>query len=343
MRGLAACWVLAYHANESVIVFVSPTGGQGAWAKNGSLGVDFFFVLSGFIIAYSCHRILESGRGFVDYAKARLIRIYVPYLPAGIGILFLYALFPHLSAATRSSPGLLTSLTLLPSNHPPALGVAWTLMHEIIFYAFFSLIFFSRAALWILMASWVALIVYYASLGLPLTLGQGLEPVLAPINLLFPLGVAVYYATRKGVATWMAVPAVVLGIIVVLFEVCQQQPNRLLLALGFALLVAAASSAWAQRWHPGRWVLLLGTASYSIYLIHASTISIALRGFRRFAPDAGPFLTFLGLALVGLAAGLVYYFVYERHALVIAQRLFTPKKRKDAAGIGIIEPLRPDN
>ena len=337
MRGAAACWVLLYHANESVIVFVSPSGGQGALFKNGSLGVDFFFVLSGFIIAYSCNRLLASGRGFADYLSARLVRIYVPYLPAGIGILCLYALFPHLSASARV-PGVFTSLTLLPSAHPPALGVAWTLLHEIIFYAFFSVIFFSRTALWLLMAAWVVAIGWCASQGIPLTLGQGLEPLLAPINLLFPLGVAVYYAIRNGVSQRVAVAAVAVGAVVVPAEACLSQPNRWLLALGFAAFVVAASSAWAQRWQPPRWLLLLGTASYSIYLIHAATVSICVRIFRRFLPDAGPFVSFIGFAVLGLAAGLLYYFVYERHALAIVRRVLAARRDDGGAG-GIDAPI----
>ena len=72
----------------------------------------------------------------MDYFHARLIRIYVPYLPVGIGMYLVDMLLPGLSESDRS-PGLLTSFTLLPSNSPPALSVAWTLVHELIFYGLF--------------------------------------------------------------------------------------------------------------------------------------------------------------------------------------------------------------
>ena len=317
MRGVAACWVLVYHANLSVTNFIDPGGGGHNLISNGYLSVDFFFVLSGFIIAYSSNRLLETGRGFADYARARIIRIYVPYLPVGIMMFLLYILWPNVSAANRS-PGLLTSLTLLPSNSPPALSVAWTLVHEMIFYAMFSLFFFSRRALWGLLVLWAVSIGYCAWRG-P-SLARGLEYLLSPLNLCFLLGVAVYYLTHKGVAARVAIAAAVIGAVVVLFEAGQQQPPRWLVALGFSALIVGASSATAQRWNPRRWMIALGTASYSIYLSHGPVLSIAVRGFRRVLPDAGSPTALLVISVVALAAGLVYCFVYERHALVVVKR-----------------------
>lgn len=142
MRGGAALWVLLHHSKQSVDYFVSDMGLQ-PWFANGYLGVDFFFVLSGFIIAFAAHRLLQRGGGLRDYATARIIRIYVPYLPIGIAIYLLYLLLPGLSEAARS-PSLLTSLTLLPDNRPPALSVVWTLVHEMTFYALYALLFVQR-------------------------------------------------------------------------------------------------------------------------------------------------------------------------------------------------------
>lgn len=122
MRGGAALWVLLHHAKQSVDHFVADMGAQ-PWFEHGYLGVDFFFVLSGFIIAFASHRLALRGGGLRDYASARLIRIYVPYLPIGIAMYLLYLLLPGLSEGGRT-PSLLTSLTLLPDNHPPALSVA---------------------------------------------------------------------------------------------------------------------------------------------------------------------------------------------------------------------------
>lgn len=341
MRGLAACWVLVHHANLSVIAFTPSSSGQSTWISNGYLGVDFFFVLSGFIIAYSSHRLLESGRGFTDYAKARLIRIYVPYLPVGVGMVLLYMILPQLSASDRA-PGLLTSFTLLPSNSPPALSVAWTLVHEIIFYAFFSLIFVSRVALWTLMASWAVVIVCYAWVGQPM--GRGLEYLLSPLNLNFLLGVVVYYLTRKGVATWIAVSAALASASVVFVVASQQHPNRWLVALAFAGATVAASSPWAQRRTIWSWLLVLGAASYSIYLIHNPVLSFAVRGFRHIATGAGSLSTFLVISLVALVAGLAYFHLYERHALAIVKRhLFAKKTDRTPTRVNSVDATHPEN
>ena len=65
----------------------------------GLLGVDFFFVLSGFIIMYA-HMDDERNTASVKrYAFKRLARIYPAYLPVGLGLIALYAALPGLSAA----------------------------------------------------------------------------------------------------------------------------------------------------------------------------------------------------------------------------------------------------
>ncbi|ULQ46704.1 hypothetical protein JN531_000070 [Flagellatimonas centrodinii] len=100
----------------------------------------------------------------------------------------MYLLFPGLSTADRS-PGLQMLLTLLPTDKPPALSVAGTLIHEILFYALYSLIFVSRRLLWVLLAAWAGLISYHAVDGQPLQ--SALRYVLSPLNLCFLLGVVV--------------------------------------------------------------------------------------------------------------------------------------------------------
>lgn len=321
MRALAACWVLVHHAKQSVSAFVGPLplGASSTVIANGYLGVDFFFVLSGFIIAFSSQRLLEAGRGFGDYARARLIRIYVPYLPIGIGVLLLYQLFPDLSAADRS-PGLLTSLTLLPTDKPPALSVAWTLIHEMLFYALYSLIFVSRRLLWVLLAAWAGLIAYHAVDGQPLQ--SALRYVLSPLNLCFLLGVVVYHLTRRGVPTVVAVVCGMGGTLILALEASQITPERWLLALGFLGVIVCALSTWAQRWSPGRSVLLVGAASYSIYLVHNPLLSAAVRVLKRFLPGIDPLAAFLLISVAALLAGLAYYYFYERHGLRVARRIF---------------------
>ena len=75
MRGFAAIWVLLHHAKQSVDHFVGDMGARPMLA-NGYLGVDFFFVLSGFIIAFASQALLPESNRIVVALGAASCAIY---------------------------------------------------------------------------------------------------------------------------------------------------------------------------------------------------------------------------------------------------------------------------
>jgi exopolysaccharide production protein ExoZ len=99
-RGLAALAVVAHHTALSTQAFVGVLPDPFTkWFEMGLLGVDFFFVLSGFIIMYAHMDDDSALAAWKLYALKRLSRIYPAYIPVGVGLVVLYAAMPDLSAA----------------------------------------------------------------------------------------------------------------------------------------------------------------------------------------------------------------------------------------------------
>ena len=193
-RGLAALAVVAHHASLSSDAFtLSHNAKLFSW---GIYGVDFFFVLSGFII-YHIHqndpRQFGAARRFLT---KRIRRIYVPYLPITVILISAYLFFPSLSQGSRDW-GWFTSLTLMPSDSPPALSVAWTLTFEIIFYLFF-LSFFATRFFSHLILGWVLLVAVAAGSEWNYALSNPLiSTLLDPLILEFAAGMAAAYLFGK--------------------------------------------------------------------------------------------------------------------------------------------------
>jgi peptidoglycan/LPS O-acetylase OafA/YrhL len=304
-RGLAALAVIAGHANLASRDF---TGVSVPLLDYGWLGVDFFFVLSGFIISWSA-----PGKAAGNFAWHRFRRVVLPYLPMGVGMGLLYALFPGISAGSHDWSWLPT-LTLLPVNASPALSVAWTLQHEMLFYGLFLAFCFSGRfalgfTLWALAIA-CALIFNVDWLAL------------RPINLEFLFGVVACWAVRRGIGDWrwVAIGAVPLAAWFMLGLERAWSP-LVGLAIAFALPpLVRAEQRGAISVH-GIFVFL-GGASYSLYLAHGIAISLAAR--------VVPSLPVIFAA--GIAGGLAYYFAVERPILrYFRTALFAPHSIAKAA------------
>ena len=318
-RGLAALAVVAHHAALSTEAFVGALPVPLAtWLGMGFLGVDFFFVLSGFIIMYAHMDDAHTPSALKRYGFKRLSRIYPAYLPVGVGMILLYAAMPGLSAAGEGGRdfSLLSSLLLVPADGPPALSVAWTLVHELMFYGVFLLFFVSRRWLVGGLLAWASVILmanyFYTPAG-------WLRYPLSLLNLEFMLGVGAAWLVRTydlhGKSGWIAALGVGSALVALWLMTHDKAPFlRWVFAMGLALMVigfAAREQIVAVRW-PAL-LLILGNASYSIYLIHNPLLSLTQRVAGRIG------LTWSGAmvwgVVLGVLGGWVYYLMVERPAL----------------------------
>jgi peptidoglycan/LPS O-acetylase OafA/YrhL len=321
-RGCAALVVVAHHAALSTDAFVKrlPESIKTLFDL-GHLGVDFFFVLSGFIIMYAHSDDVRSASSLKSYIFKRLSRIYPAYWPVGVAMVALYALMPGFSAAGERGYSLLSSLLLLPAAGPPALSVAWTLVHELMFYCVFLLFFISGRWLAVGLGCWAILILYANYYGEPT---GWLRYPLSLLNIEFMLGVVAACLTRvpslRGRGGWVAG----LGFAIVLCALWlivfgSADYFRLLLAAGLALVIVGfAVYEQSKNMYWPAVLLVMGNASYSIYLIHNPLLSITQRLAGRIG-IGWELAMIMGVAL-SVLAGWLYYRIVERPTLQFFQR-----------------------
>ncbi|MEO6945226.1 MAG: acyltransferase [Nitrobacter sp.] len=135
LRLLAVLGVIVYHYG-----FRGPTVGDGthvaipeiaSFAEYGFLGVPAFFVISGFVIAYSA-----EGRTATGFAIARFSRIY-PTFVLCMTLTFLTVLMIGRPDFTTSAGQWIANLLIAaPALHHPYMDSAyWSLVIEVTFYA----------------------------------------------------------------------------------------------------------------------------------------------------------------------------------------------------------------
>jgi peptidoglycan/LPS O-acetylase OafA/YrhL len=279
----------------------------------GYLGVEYFFVLSGFIIAHIAQTMPPSSAEARRYAYSRFVRIYIPYLPVSLAMITAFLLMPTVSAGARDSFSYVGSLFLLPSNAPPALSVAWTLQHEVIFYTLFGLSYFVFGSIRYLFL-WV--IPIFIALFFPTP--HWLHILVAPINLEFLLGVVAYYAYKHGYGYRWRHICVALGLLIVLtacFLLYDRVVSsyRFLASVGFAWVVLGL--VYMERYRDYsklRPLVYLGTASYSIYLVHGPIVSVLMR----FSAHYGNWVAALSIfTIVSTLVGVCYYIILEKPML----------------------------
>ncbi len=122
------------------------------WPQSGALVVDAFFLLSGFVIAYSCEPRLAGGQTPGAFMVQRIVRLYPLYL-AGTLLGFAVFAFAAINDGDSAQGWLLTlrlipQLLLMPAPEAfgatslyPLNGPAWTLFFELTVYTVYALAF----------------------------------------------------------------------------------------------------------------------------------------------------------------------------------------------------------
>jgi len=339
-RGIAATLVVLVHATS---LRFGPFPGRlafGGLFEFAHAGVDFFFVLSGFII-YHVHRDdLDNPQRLGSYTWRRFARIFPVYwiILFGFGLLLLYS--PPRDPHVLSTGNIISSIFLLPWDQRPILPNAWTLRHELLFYTLFAVLILNRRIGRIILAAWAALIIWNFSYtwiqGHPFFTGlEGYLPFRI-FNIEFFFGMAVALLVRH-VRPWYPRTLLVIGLIIFFGDgliesfgptvPVEWPPRHLGYAFGAALaLYGLVTAEEAGTLRVPSFLVMLGTASYSIYLTQSTTIMIVDYALRPFQTSAllQPELTFIAIVVIGLLPGLIFSRIIELPLLKILRR--TPQR-----------------
>jgi exopolysaccharide production protein ExoZ len=320
-RGIAAIMVLFHHTwNNVSYCYQLNYEWLDLIARGGKFGIDFFFVLSGFIICFSNYDMAGKRLEAVDYLKRRALRIYLPYWPIGIFMLIMYFCLPGMSGSDRSV-NVIKSLTLFPISGQTALSVAWTLVFEVFFYVVFTLWFFSKRFFLFYLVVWIALI-FFVNIS-PGSFMDGIKFIGSAYNIEFIIGVLTAILVKKIKFKRIIISVVLMTVIAcfVLFDF-DLLTLHILLGIAFAAILLVSMDTLLDKVNPSNFFMIIGNASYSIYLVHNPVISFLLRLF-----FITPFLLDFRLAVVviclfSIGVGLIYSKVFERHLLGRVRMLF---------------------
>jgi peptidoglycan/LPS O-acetylase OafA/YrhL len=355
LRAIAIAWVMLYHASNFGLA------SHDSWViRFGWLGVDLFFVLSGFLIAGQLLRPWARGLrpDYPRFFARRLLRT----LPAYLAIVALYFLVPAVRDRDVIQP-LWKFLTFtqnfgLSPNPSKALSQAWSLCVEEQFYLVFPVVV-ALLALRPSAAKVVASVIGVLALGMVLRGWFWLHDVASGGS----------YMTLIYYPTWTRLDGLLAGIVAAAIQtfrprIWQAAMARadLLLAVGaagiagsifffksqipgfwpavlgypmvsasMALVVAAASDRGSVV---GRYAIpgagALATGAYSLYLSH-KMIFHAVRAASDSLPPVAQRLE-LPIALLGaLAVGAALYWLVERPFLKLRDRLDGPSRSSLAA------------
>jgi len=275
LRAFAAITVAVFHTG-----FVLPH-----LRAFGSFGVDVFFVISGYIMARILDPASVSSSDF--FFRRRILRIVPPYWFFTILLFLAAAHSPQLMKSTRATAAdLLQSLFFIPFTKSngliqPLLFVGWSLNYEMFFYLALAigLLLYKRRAVWLGAA--IVLATMLASI--PFAAHNVLARFYArDISIDFLLGILGYHLCRaisdSRARSWR-LPALIvcfasaLGLIATQaffpHDIFPDSARFLTLGALSFLLVTSASLLSQAHWDTRlASLVLLGDASYMLYLIH---------------------------------------------------------------------------
>lgn len=337
LRALAVILVTHVHSIDLQMAFARSFQDHFYYLQNlGAIGVDLFFVISGFIISHVAGR-YSGTKDALKFLEKRFLRINpVYYIATAIFFVLLCFLDERMGFGELFIRGL-NALIIIPVIEPqlrpfiPILGVGWSLSFEWMFYLFFCITILLR-----IKKKLPFLIVMIVGV---VTLGRFYHPNFwvtfysHPLLLEFLFGVIMHWIYhRVSASKTVAFILFTLGVGGYIFNVFHnfkdiaELPNILIaddqlervLLWGVPSLFLFAGSIFLEKagvWHriwSNPFVLLLGDASYSIYLCHPIVYYILMFIYVKVGFFLNPDLAVILQMTLGVAGGLLFYKVIEK-------------------------------
>lgn len=333
MRALSAMMVVVFHytyrwteawdAESALLPQVEPWSSM---ASRGFIGVQLFFMVSGFVVAFTLSR---SG-GIWEFAVKRFARLFPAMLCCSI-VTFLVVKglgvepFASVNASgflpslTFTSPAIIRRLTGLQTAYIS--GVYWSLFVEVKFYAIAVLIYFAQPRWFLRNFAIVCVLLGVAWWGSAQSVRSILEQLTFVENAaFFAAGIAFNHAYHSGFGLASgSVTAVSLAVAIAQYRYDAWLVAVIVGAFGM-FCVLAVKPVWLRPLE-ARPLVAIGAASYSLYLMHQNVGVAVLSGVSRSA-EYHLYLVAMCAAMVGVSLVLHRWVeVPARLAIVVWSRV----------------------
>lgn len=298
LRGVAAVMVTLFHLTGSTALKAS----LGSYMHYGFLGVQIFFIISGFVLPYSMFKSNYTIANFTSFMVSRIIRIYPAYI-ASIAIGLIMATLTHRNIFTTKE--VLAHLLFLNNSVSP---VFWTLAIEFQFYLLIGLApFFFSANKW---ASFAVVMLTASSL------------YVSQVSLIFhwlpffTLGILIFNKQFNGLSKvlyWLFTLIILLIIIKI--------HGVVFAGISIVTVLAILYIRINESKNTGRLLIWFGTISYSLYLTHWELGRVAVSIARRL-PLIGnnALMNLLFGFLVSILTGWLLYKLIERPSILLSKK-----------------------
>ncbi|MEN3930819.1 acyltransferase [Microvirga sp. W0021] len=344
LRAIAALLVVIGHSFYETMMIASTTGQSTinyGWF-NWGIGVDIFFVISGFIMVYSSHGLFNQPNGWQTFLVRRLIRIIPLYWLLTTAMIAGALVIPSLlNVPLGNWQYIISSYFFIPAVRAageirPVLSLGWTLNMEMFFYILFAVALFFpiRYGIAFLTAIMVSLALY----------GLFIRPEQTHIafwtqslvlEFIFGCLLAVAYLKniRLGGISALIICAVGLIGMINIPALSFIAPEAIRWGIPALLIVSAVALCTKQVQKPLFFLVALGNASYSLYLVHPFVLRPLRNIWMSVVGDTLPLIGFVILAalLSSLVAIVLYRLFEEPSNRFLRDRLLNKKSGTQAA------------
>lgn len=308
----------------------------------GWVGVDFFFVLSGFIIFFAHHTDLQDKKNVKVFFKKRFIRIFPIYWIAASIYLFFLIVGGRVNLIVDYF-FIIKSYLLIPQWKPPFLWIAWSLIYECLFYLIFGMgIKIGLKIVKYLLYLWAFIIFISCVFVLPISNLLVFNNYILEFFLGCIIGYQFVYHREKYSVNPMILIYVGFALLIGMWTVTLTTSfgskgsleSRVFYGGASALIIFGAALYNSKKQIKMRaFLLLLGDASYSLYLIHLIVLGVAYKISSPFLRMNESFVSLFGIivAFLALFAGVLFHLVIEKRIINLMNKWMLPKRENKIA------------